>query len=91
MTVMLTRIQVDDYDAWKSMFDEARTTIRQQAKGHRIVRGVENPDEIFIQVEFESVADAKAAREQLMASGFMDRVKVQNGPTVAEISEAVQY
>jgi histidinol-phosphate/aromatic aminotransferase/cobyric acid decarboxylase-like protein len=91
MALMLARIQVDDYDAWKEMFDSGRETVREHAKGHRIVRGVEDPNELFIQVEFPSVEDAHAARERLLASGMMDRVAVQNGPTVAELAETIQY
>jgi hypothetical protein len=91
MALILTRIQVDDYDAWKEMFDSARDTVRASAKGHRIVRSLENPNEVFIQVEFPSPEDANAARDQLLADGLLERVAVQNGPTVAEIAEAVQY
>jgi hypothetical protein len=52
MALMLTRIEVEDYDAWKSMFDEDQSRVRRDAKGYRIARGVENPNELFIQVEF---------------------------------------
>lgn len=91
MALMLTRIQVDDYDAWKQMFDSARETIRANAKGHRIVRSLEDPNEVFIQVEFPSPEDAKAARERLLDAGLLDRVAVQNGPTITELAEAIQY
>ena len=91
MTLMLARIQVQDYDAWKEMFDSGRDNVRAGATGHRIVRAVENPNELFIQVEFPSVEDAAASRERLLASGMLERVAVQNGPTIAELAEAVQY
>lgn len=91
MTLVLTRIRVEDYDAWKSMFDAGRNTVRQAARGHRIVRSLDDPNEIFIQVAFDDVSDAEAAREQLRASGALDRVGLENGPTIAEVSEAVDY
>ena len=70
MAFMLTRIQVNDYDAWKPMFDSDPPGARNAAKGHRILRSVNDPNEVFVQVEFASSDDANAARERLLASGF---------------------
>ena len=91
MTFMLTRIQVDDYDAWKPVFDSDPPGARKAAKAHRILRGVEEPNEVFVQVEFASPDDANAARERLLASGVLDRVTVKAGPTVVEEAETVEY
>ena len=49
MALLMTRIQVDDYDAWKPMVDADRAGARKRAKGHRIARNVDNPDEVFVQ------------------------------------------
>ena len=91
MTFMLTRIQTDDYDTWKPVFDSDPAGARKDAKGHRILRAVEDPNELFIQVEFDSTADAIAARERLLESGVLERVNVKVGPTVAETADAVSY
>jgi hypothetical protein len=91
MPYMLTRIQVDDYDAWKPVFDSDPVGARKGAKGHRILRASDEANEVFIQVEFDSTDDARAARERLLDSGILDRVKVKSGPTVAEQAEAVAY
>lgn len=91
MALMLTRIQVDDYEAWKKMFDADPFGARVAAKGHRVVRGVEDPNEVFIQVEFGSAEDAGAARKRLLEGGLLDRVNVTAGPTVGELAETVQY
>ncbi|MGH2988832.1 MAG: hypothetical protein ACRDMA_03075 [Solirubrobacterales bacterium] len=91
MAFMFTRIQVNDYDTWKQMFDSGREDVRKDAKGHRIARGVEDPNEVFVQVEFASPDEAHAARERLLASGALDRVTVKSEPTVAEVAEAVTY
>lgn len=91
MAIMLTRVQVDDYDAWKEMFDSARHTIRASASGHRIARSVENPNEVFIQVEFPSAEDALTAREKLLAAGGPASATIQNGPTLVEVAESVEY
>jgi hypothetical protein len=91
MPFMLTRIHVEDYDAWKAMFDSDLPGARKEARGHRILRSAEDPNEVFIQVEFASDDEARAARERLLASGVLERVKLQAGPTLAEEAEAVAY
>lgn len=89
MTFIMTRIDVGDYDAWKQMFDRDDPGARAGARGYRLFRGVENPGEVFVQVEFASADDATAARERLLASGVLDRFSDRNGPTVVEEAEAV--
>ncbi len=91
MAFIVTRIQVGDYDAWKPMFDADTPGARQSAKGHRVLRNIEDPNEVFIQVEFASSDDAKAARERLLASGVLDRFSDKSGPTVVEEAEAISY
>ena len=91
MTLMLTRVAVDDYDAWKSIFDSDPYGARKAAQGHRIVRSLDDPSEVFIQVEFPSPSEATAARDKLIEAGLLDRVNVKNGPTVAELAETVTY
>jgi hypothetical protein len=91
MALVLTRIKVDDYDAWKPMFDSDPPGARKAAKGHRILRSADDPNEVFVQVEFASAEDADAARERLLASGVLDRVTLVAGPTVTEEAEAVDY
>lgn len=91
MAVMLTRVAVDDYEAWKAGFDSDPYGARAKATGHRIVRAVEDPSEVFVQVEFPTAEDAHEARQKLIDGGMLDRVAVKNGPTVAEIAERVEY
>lgn len=91
MALLLMRGDVGDYDAWKSMFDSDPVGRKQAAKGHRILRSVENPSEVFIQVEFASAGDAKDFRERLLASGVLDRMTVKTEPTVAEIVDDMAY
>ena len=89
MAFMLTRIHVDDYDAWKGAFDSDPAGARKSAKGYRILRGVEDPNEVFISVEFPSSDEAKEARNRLIDSGVLERVDVQSGPSLADQAEAV--
>jgi hypothetical protein len=89
MTYIITRINVPDYDAWKSNFDKDVPGVRQSATGWQIFRSIENPNEVFIKVEFASTDEANVGRDRLLASGVLDRFDDKHGPTVVEEAEAV--
>lgn len=89
MAFIMTRIEVGDYDAWKPLFDRDAPGTRRTALGHRLFRNVENPNEVFIEVHFDSAQAALAARERLVRSGVLDRFSDLSGPTVVEEAEAV--
>ena len=91
MAFMLMRADVGDYEAWKKNYDADPVGRRLVAKGHRLLRNVEDPSEVFIQVEFASADEAKAFRERLLASGALDSFTVKNGPTVTELADEVAY
>jgi hypothetical protein len=87
----LTRINVGDYEQWKPMFDQDTPGARTDAKGHRILRNAEDPNEVFVLVEFGSADDARAARERLLASGVLDRFQDKSDPRVVEEAEQLSY
>ena len=91
MAFIMTRVRVGDYEAWKPMFEQDSPGTRRTASGHRLFRGVEDPNEVFVQVEFDSAEEARAGRERLVASGVLDRWPDHTGPTVVEEAEAVAY
>jgi hypothetical protein len=94
MAIVLLNFEIDDYDAWKPMFDEDPAGRQQSgAINHSISRGVDNANDVFIRVEFPSVDQAQTFREKLLDSGVLDRVgaKVKLGPVVAEVAETVTY
>jgi hypothetical protein len=90
---MVLHLEVDDFDAWKPLFDSDPAGRKQMATGHVILRSVDDPKGVFIRAEFSSVDQAKAFREKLIASGALERpgVKVKVGPTVVEQVEAITY
>lgn len=89
MPFILTRIQVGDYDTWKPLFDRDLPGARRAAVGHRLFRNLDNPNEVFIQVEFHSAEEAHAAQQRLLASGVLDRFDDKTGPTVVEEAETL--
>lgn len=88
MAFLVTRINVGDYDAWKPQFDRDEPGARQAAKGHRVLRGVDNPNEVFVLVEFDSADEAAEARQKLLASGVLDRFSDKDSPKVVEEAES---
>jgi hypothetical protein len=86
---ILTRIQVGDYERWKPQFDQDRPRAREAAKEYRVFRNTDDPNEVFILIEFESDDEARTARERLLASGVLDRFEDKSGPTIVEVAETV--
>ena len=94
MVFLVLNFEVDDYDTWKTMFDEDPAGRRASgATGHVVSRAVDNPNEVFIRVEFPSVEQARTFRERLIGSGAMERggMRLKLGPTVAEVADATTY
>jgi hypothetical protein len=93
LAIMLMHLEVDDYDAWKPLFDSDPAGRKQSATGHMISRAVDNPNAIFIRTEFPSVEEAKAFRQRLLDSGVLERsgATIRVGPTIAEVAENVTY
>jgi hypothetical protein len=81
---IITRIQTGDYDAWRPMFDQDRPRARERATTQRVLRSVDDPNEVFIYLEFDSVDDANEARRRLVESGVLDRFDDKHGPNVLE-------
>ena len=91
MAFMLMQFEVEDFDAWKQVFDSDPAGRREIAKGHQIFRGVDDPNQVFVATEYASVEDAKSLRERLIASGVLDRFTVKTDPTITELAESEQY
>jgi hypothetical protein len=81
---IITRIQVGDYDRWRPQFDQDRPGARAKAKVQRVFRKVDDPQHVFILLEFDSVEDAEEARQRLEGSGVLDRFEDRHGPNVLE-------
>ncbi|HEV2875455.1 MAG TPA: hypothetical protein VGW14_09925 [Thermoleophilaceae bacterium] len=79
---IVTRIQVGDYDTWRAMYDQDRPRARETAKTQRVFRGVDDPDHVFVFLEFASVDDARESQRRLIASGVLDRFEDKHGPNV---------
>ena len=81
---IITRIQTPDYDTWRPMFDQDRPRARENAKAQRVFRSVDDPNHVFVFLEFDSVEDAQEASGRLVKSGMLDRFEDKHGPNVVE-------
>lgn len=81
---IITRIQTGDYDRWRPMFDQDTPGAREQATVQRVFRDVDDPDHVFIFLEFDSIDDATEARTRLVNSGVLDRFEDKDGPNVVQ-------
>ena len=91
MAFMVHHLKVDDFDEFKSLFDSDPVGRKQAAKGHLMLRSVDDPNEVFTRVEFDSLEEAKAFRDRLVASGALDQTTVLTPPTVVELVESITY
>ena len=73
------------------MFDTDEPGTRRAAKGHRVLRSLDDPNEVFVLVEFASPDAANAAREKLLAADVLDRFSDKTPPTVVAEAETVTY
>ena len=81
---ILTRIQTGDYDTWRAMFDQDRPNAREKATSKRVFRMVDDPNHVFVFLEFASVEDAQESRRRLVDTGVLDKFEDKHGPNVLE-------
>jgi hypothetical protein len=81
---IITRIQVGDYDTWRSMFDQDLPKAREKATAQRVFRDTDDRNHVFIFLEFASKDDADEAKRRLLDSGVLDRFEDKHGPNVLE-------
>ncbi|MGZ4315118.1 MAG: hypothetical protein ACXVRS_04715 [Gaiellaceae bacterium] len=81
---IITRIHVGAYDTWRPMFDQDRPLAREKARVQRVFRNVDDPNHVFVFLEFESVEEAQEARRRLVESGALNRFDDKHGPNVVQ-------
>jgi len=81
---IVTRIQVGDYETWRPLFDQDRPRAREKATAQRVLRSADDPNHVFIVLEFASLEDANESRRRLLDSGVLDRFEDKDGPTVLQ-------
>jgi hypothetical protein len=91
MAFMLIHFELDNYDEFKELFDSDPAGRKAVAKGHRILRGVDDPNQVFLSVEYSSADEAKSVLDRLKQSGALDRFPPKVGPTITDVAEETSY
>jgi hypothetical protein len=92
MAFILASFELDDYDTWKrDRFDADPAGRKQSAIRHQIFRAVDDPNHVYVGVEFPSVDEANAFRERLLNSPALEGINVKTPPTVAELADQAEY
>jgi hypothetical protein len=69
------------------MFDQDRPKAREKATVKRVFRMVDDPNHVFVFLEFASVEDAQEAQEarrRLVDTGVLKKFEDKHGPNVLE-------
>ena len=81
---ILTRIRTEGYDRWRALYDQDVPRARERAVSQRVFRLLDDPDHVFVLLEFATEEDARESRRRLVDSGVLDRFADVHGPNVVE-------
>jgi hypothetical protein len=80
-----------DFDAWMHQFNSDPLGRKAVAKGHTILRGLENPNQMFIRIEFDSDEAARSFQDKVRGSNVLQNVTVIVPPTATELADQQTY
>jgi hypothetical protein len=80
-----------DFDAFKRQFDQDPLGRKQAAKGHTLLRGVDNPNEVFVRIEFATAEEATSFAEKVRSSTVLQNMSVKVPPTAVELADQATY
>jgi heme-degrading monooxygenase HmoA len=92
MPYLLVRLKVEDYQRWKPVFDHDHGTTRERSgsKEGWILRNVEDPNELLILLEWDSVENARRFANADDLREAMQRAGVADQPDVYFLEEVEQ-
>ena len=84
MVRMFVRHEVEDFDAWKQVYDDFDRERRESfgVKDDAVFQGAENPEDVTVWHDFEDLQAAKALVDSARLRDTMDRAGVTEEPTV---------
>jgi len=93
MHILRIEHQIKDFDSWKAAFDRDPIGRRQSGvRRHRILRPVDDPNYVMLDLEFESAGEAEAFRDALERNVWRSRraAPALTGSPQTRIIEAVE-
>jgi hypothetical protein len=91
VTAFIVGVFEGDIDAWKERFLSDPLGRKQVAKGHTLLRSADNPNQVFVRLEFADIEGAKAFAEKVRGSNVLDGLTVTVPPTAAELLDKAEY
>ncbi|MFN8177804.1 MAG: hypothetical protein U0167_07750 [bacterium] len=90
MTILQIEHPVPDFDSWKKAFDSDPAHRRKNGvRRYRVMRSVENPNYVLVDLEFDSTPEAEAFRTVLQSLWRRVEGKVMESPR-ARVVETVE-
>lgn len=88
MTYLLVRHKDKDYTKWKTVFDEHNATRKASgSRGGRLFRNADNPNEIVVIFEWDSLENARRFAQSEDLKKTMQRAGVIDKPDVYLLEE----
>ena len=87
----LIRQNVNDFDAWKKVFDEHGSERRKAgSKGGHVFRILDDPDNVFVLLEFDDLDIAKEFMDSDGLKEAMEKAGVVGKPDVYLMDEGIR-
>jgi hypothetical protein len=91
MSAFIVGVFEGDVDTWKERFLSDPLGRKSVAKGHTLLRGVDNPNQVFVRLEFDTTEAAQAFAEKVRSSDVLEGLTVTVPPTAAELLDIATY
>lgn len=89
MATVLVRHKVADYAKWKSIYDSVDSFHKKNGvKSSQILKSADNPNELIILTEFETMEEARKFAQQEELKEIMQRGGVSDEPDVYFLEKA---
>ena len=91
MAYILVRHNVEDWGKWKPVFDD-HSGLRSNngSKGGKVFRSVDNPNEVFVLLEWDSLTNAQNFSQSAELKEAMQEAGVVGMPDMYFIEEAAE-
>ena len=91
MPYLFVHHEVEDYKKWKTVFD-AHSYARSEtgSKGEKVFRSANNPNEIFVLLEWDSIENAQKFGQSENIKEIMKNAGIVGIPAIHFIEEAAK-
>ena len=91
MAYILVRHNVEDYSKWKPVFDKhSNLRSKNGSKGGKVFQSADNPDEVFVLLEWDSLDNARNFAQSDNLKEAMQEAGVVGMPDIYFIEEAAE-